>query len=77
MNLENLLRRLEHDSHLAIEWFKQNYMKLNEGKCHLLISGFKHEVLWANTGGKKIWESKEEKLLGLCIDRLKIYVSYR
>ena len=68
MSLENLLRRLEHDLHLAIEWFKQNYMKLNEGKCHLLISGFKHEVLWTNIG-KKIWESKEEKLLGLNIDR--------
>ena len=39
MSLENLLRRLEHDTHLAIEWFQQNYMKLNEGKCHLLISG--------------------------------------
>ena len=64
MNLENLLRRLEHDSHLAIEWFKQNYMKLNEGKCHLLISGFKHEVLWANIRGKKIWG---DKLLGLHI----------
>ena len=44
-------------------------MKINEGKCHLLISGFKHEVIWANIGGKKIWESKEEKLLGLYIDR--------
>ena len=76
MNLENLLRRLEHDSHLAIEWFKQNYMKLNEGKCHLLISGFKHEVLWANIGGKKIWESKEEKLLGLCIDRDLTFTSH-
>ena len=39
MSLENLLRRLEHDTHLAIEWFQQNYMKLNEGKCHLLIPG--------------------------------------
>ena len=69
MSLENLLRRLEHDSHLAIEWFKHNYMKLNEDKCHLLISGFKHEIIWASIGGKKIWESKEEKLLGLYIDR--------
>ena len=34
-----------------------------------MISGFKHEVLWENTGGKKIWESKEEKLLGLYIER--------
>ena len=40
-------------------------MKLNEGKCHLLISGFKHEVIWANVGERKIWESKEKKLLGL------------
>ena len=57
MSLENLLRRLEHDSHLATVWFQQNYMKLNEGKCHLLISGFKHEIIWANVGGEKIWES--------------------
>ena len=45
MSLENLLKRLEHDSFLAIEWFQNNYMKLNEDKCHLLISGFKHDVL--------------------------------
>ena len=75
MSLENLLRRLEHDSHLAIEWFKQNYMKLNEGKCHLLISCFKHEVLLANIGGKKIWESKEEKLLVLYIDGFTSHIS--
>ena len=30
MSLENLLKRLEHDSPLAIEWFQNNYMKLNE-----------------------------------------------
>ena len=69
MNLENLLKRLEHDSFLAIEWFQNNYMKLNEDKCRLLISGSKHEVLWADIGGKRIWESTENKLLGLHIDR--------
>ena len=69
MSLENRLKRLEHDSFLAIEWFQNNYMKLNEDKCHLLISGFKHEVLWADTGGKRIWENTENKLLGLHIDR--------
>ena len=56
-------------STLAIEWFENNYMKLNEGKCHLLVSGFKHEVLWANIAGKRIWESTENKLLGLHIDK--------
>ena len=62
MSVENLLKRLEHDSSLAIEWFQNNYMKLNEDKCHLLASGFKHEVLWADIGGKRIWESTEKKL---------------
>ena len=54
---------------LSIEWFQNNYMKLNEDKCHLLISGLKYEVLWANIEGKRIWESTENKLLGLHIDR--------
>ena len=44
-------------------------MKLNEDEWHLLISGFKHEVLWTDIGGKRIWESTENKLLGLHIDR--------
>ena len=76
LSLSNLLRRLEHDSLLAIEWFQNNYMKLNEGKCHLLISGYKHEVIWANVGENKIWESKEEKLLGLNIDRDLTFTSH-
>ena len=67
MSLENLLKRLEHGSSLAIEWFQNNYMKLNEDKCRLLVSGFKHEVLWADIGGNRIWESTENKLLGLHI----------
>ena len=42
-DLKTLISRLEHDSHLAIEWFESNYMKLNQDKCHLLVSGYKHE----------------------------------
>ena len=38
-NLDDLIRRLEHDSVLAIEWFESNYMKLNQDKCHFLLSG--------------------------------------
>ena len=44
-------------------------MKLNGDKCHLLLSGYKHEVMWANTGQSQIRESKEQKLLGVTIDR--------
>ena len=68
-NLHTLIQRLEHDSLLAIEWFEENYMKLNEDKCHLLISGHKYEHVWAKIGNSKIWESQHEKLLGVTIDK--------
>ena len=43
MNLDNVLRDLEHDSCLAIEWFENNYLKLNVDKCNLLVAGNKYE----------------------------------
>ena len=55
---------MEHDSLLAIEWF-QNNTKLNQDKCHLLVSGYKHENVWVQIGDEKIWESNKEKLLDL------------
>ena len=68
-DLRNLISRLKHDSVLAIEWFECNYMNLNQDKCHLLISGHKYESVWANIGSCKIWESNDQKLLGIKIDR--------
>ena len=44
-------------------------MKLNQDKCHLLVSGHKHETVWVNIGETKIWESNKQKLLGVVIDR--------
>ena len=44
-------------------------MKLNEDKCHLLIAWQRYETLCANIWETRIWESKNEKLLGLTIDR--------
>ena len=38
-DLKTLISRFEHDSYLAIEWFESNYMKLNQDKRHLLVSG--------------------------------------
>ena len=40
-SLEDLVNRLEHDTSLAIEWFDYNYKKLNQDKCHVIISGHK------------------------------------
>ena len=46
-----------------------NYMKLNQSKCHFLVSGNINEHLWVNIGDEMIWESAEEKLLGVTIDK--------
>ena len=68
-SLKHLLERLEHDKKIAIKWFENNYMKLNKDKCHLLVAGHRYETLRVNIGETWIWESKNEKLLGLTIDR--------
>ena len=67
--IEMLILRLEHYSYLATEWFENSSMKLNQDKCHLLVSGFKYENVWAKIGKTKLWESKKQKLLDVEIDR--------
>ena len=68
-DLEFLINSLKHDSFLAIEWFRNNYMKLNKDKCHLLIGGYKHGSIWAKAGDARIWKSNKQKLLGIHTDR--------
>ena len=58
-----------HDSMLVIEWFESNYRKLNQDKCHFLLSGYKHEMIRINIRQNKIWESRKQKLLGIITDR--------
>ena len=70
-DVKDLITRLEHDSLLAIECFQANYMKLNEGKFHLLISGHKQELSWPNIRRSEIWESEKQKPFGIVIDRNK------
>ena len=52
--LNILINRLEHDTALAVEWFENNFMKLNQDKCHLLVPGHKQKTVWANIGETKI-----------------------
>ena len=68
MELENVLSQLEDNAYTAILWFENNYMKLNEGKCHFLFSG-SPEHLWIKVGNEQIWESQYEKLLGIKVDK--------
>ena len=75
-DLNYLISRLEHDSYPAIECFENSSMKLNQDKCHLLVSGFKYESVWAKIRKTKIWESKKQKLLGVEIDRTLSFDEY-
>ena len=43
-------------------------MKMNPDKCHLLVSGFKHEQMFARLDHSLIWEQREVNLLGVIID---------
>ena len=38
------INRQEHDTALAVEWFENNFMKLNQDKCHLLVPGHKKKL---------------------------------
>ena len=69
LSLENLLRDLEYDALSSIIWFENNFMKLNTDKCHFLVAANTYEHLWIRTGTSKIWESYQEKLLGITIDK--------
>ena len=68
-DLHTLMHNLESDVASAIMWFDANFMKLNQPKCHLLLSSSSPEHLWIQVGEQIIWESLYEKLLGVTIDK--------
>ena len=68
-NLNFVMQQLEQQSNIALKWFEDNNMKMNASKCHLFVSGNKHEHMWAKVGDHQIWESRTVKLLGVTIDK--------
>ena len=44
-------------------------MTPDQDKCHLLVSGHKHESVFANIGETWLWEEYCAKLFGIQIDR--------
>ena len=68
-DLVALLQNLESDVASAILWFDANYMKLNQPKCHFIAPSHSPEELWIKVGQQIIWESKQERLLGLDVDK--------
>ena len=68
-DLKSLITRLEHDGALDIKWFESNYMLSNQDKYRFLFSGHKYEALFVNVGETKIWENKQQNILGILLDR--------
>ena len=63
LDLNTTLNKLEENSAIAVTWVDTNHMKLNNDKCHLLISGHHCEEMFISIGNNRIWESKNLELL--------------
>ena len=65
-NLDAVINKLEESTNNLFQWFRNNYMKANADKCHLLVTG-NYEVS-VNINDFEIESSKKEKLLGISND---------
>ena len=65
--VNSILNSIQNDTLILINWFNDNYFKMNVDKCHLLVTNHEKDV-FANIDGHKIHGSKSVKLLGIHID---------
>ena len=65
-NLDEVIQKLELTTNNLFEWFKNNHMKANADKCHLLVT--RDTDVTAKIGELDVKDSKEVKLLGVKID---------
>ena len=66
-NVDILIEKLECDVAILAKWFNENYLKLNEDKCHMIITNHSND-LSAMIGNEKVTGSSSVKLLGITID---------
>ena len=64
-NLEEAIQKLELTTNNLFEWFKNNHMKTNADKCHLLVT--RDTYITAKIGELDVKNSMKEKL-GVKID---------
>ena len=67
-NFNIVIRRLRSDFAITSEWFYENYIVLNQNKCHFLTLGFNKlfpDFSFENTIIKNV---TEEKILGIVIE---------
>ena len=53
--LNETITNVEHNCAILVEWFRDNFTTLNPEKCHLLVSGYKEEMVFAKVGDALIW----------------------
>ena len=52
-----VIRQLEDDCSVIVKWFSDNFLKLNDEKCHLLVFGDKNTKTTIKIGNSEIKES--------------------
>ena len=67
--LETMVRQLEIDVVLVAKWFFDNYLELNDDKCHLMIFNDKCSKAIVTIRNSTIDESDYEKLIGMTLIR--------
>ena len=65
-NVEFVVNNLEYSSSILFKWLNDNYVKLNTGKSHLVVSGNVRAT--AKIDNNYIESEKEQVLLGITID---------
>ena len=76
-NIDNVIWSLENDSTVIIQWFTDNFMKLNTDKCHFMVLGkSSNQDGTVNVGSSVIGNTDEEKLLGVTIDKKLTFETY-
>ena len=65
-SLKTLISNLENSTNSLLNWFRENHMKANADKFHLLVSSDESRI--AKIEDFSIKNSTEEKLLGVKFD---------
>ena len=66
ISLNLVLEKLESSTHDLFRWFKENHIKANPDKFHLLVTT--NALISVNITGFQITDNTEEKLLGIKFD---------
>ena len=64
---ELLMATLEKETNIVLKWFRDNEMKSNDDKCHLIIANHNNQTI--NLGAEAVESSEAVELLGIKFDK--------